>query len=1083
MSVSLVNSWAAQSAPSYGLNPVAIANTGSPGNAILAVAGWAPILPNLNPVAYVADDVHNWWDHLATSQAAGHSRCTMWIASSAQAAANVSLATSWPALATAVSVFEISGLPAYTQTVQSVSTPVNAATTIATNFGSVASGDTVIAILCAGNTPGLTVTYPAGWTALPASVININPPYLNNAQVTSLDVGIYAAMITTSSPGSVTASWTVSATADLSAAMVDFPVSPSPAPTSTRAGWPVLKAELAFGSQPGDPTSVPAWTDVTTRVVAEDGSALIDATRGRDYELTAAEAGDFTVSLLNTDGTFTPNNSSSPYSPNVVPETPFRVSAIWNGIRFPVCAGNVESWPTQWPDPQWGMSVVKGTDPLGALSNIVLPSSLGGEILTDSPYMYFPCGEIYNEANGLPLSNMSRTNQRQAVCMDAPGGNAPLATGQQTFLNGDMNTGIGYSAVVGGNAFGPAPGAFYEAPDIPQMPNGVTMEFWFGVPNTFTQNVNIEMFRMQGAAGNYLPPAGSIPPVATRGGGRAVVFLTGPASANLFELQLTDFENNVNVMSWTAPTGTNLYDGNCHHYVITIAPNGAQYSVFAYLDGAGLGGFNVSNVNRESDVDFIGIGPVIYSSGGAGNGYNYTIAHTALYGYVLHSQRINAHYQAGKNGATGDTPAQRAMKLMAWGGYTGPRAALGGSVTPLLGPGDQIQQSSLTEAENTVATTDGGMFYSDGAGNATYWSRPNFYNRTPRWIFGDNPPIQVNGNSTFENGVLPWTGFNGAALTSSSVLVHSGQKSMLLTPNGTAFPGASSELCRINPSVNYSASAWVNCPTAGWAAGVQAAITWFNAAGGSLGTTSGSIVTLPAGAWTQISLTNATPLTNAVSAQFVIQIQGSPSTVLFYIDDAALVNTSQENPYDPSESYAFDNSYIYNLVQSQRTISAGSFEQTGKFNPFTKTWTTSGYGATAIAIDQPSVKMYYQRGPLTLNIETSSDQDSYDIANWNLQAYKQPGMRVSRIELIPSANPALWPVALGIEQGDICQVIRRPLGAPPITSFVIVQKIEHGVQPNEWKTTLNLSPYTIQQNVLQLDTAGYDVVGNNRIAW
>jgi hypothetical protein len=120
---------------------------------------------------------------------------------------------------------------------------------------------------------------------------------------------------------------------------------------------------------------------------------------------------------------------------------------------------------------------------------------------------------------------------------------------------------------------------------------------------------------------------------------------------------------------------------------------------------------------------------------------------------------------------------------------------------------------------------------------------------------------------------------------------------------------------------------------------------------------------------------------------------------------------------------------------------------------------------------------------LSETIEVTSDQDSYDWANWNLAKYKQPAFRVKTIVLTPSADTSIWPVALGVEQGDVVKVNRRPVGGAPYSIVGVVQKVEHTVGPGSWVTTLTISPYTIEANVLQLGVAGFNSVTTNRIGW
>lgn len=172
-----------------------------------------------------------------------------------------------------------------------------------------------------------------------------------------------------------------------------------------------------------------------------------------------------------------------------------------------------------------------------------------------------------------------------------------------------------------------------------------------------------------------------------------------------------------------------------------------------------------------------------------------------------------------------------------------------------------------------------------------------------------------------------------------------------------------------------------------------------------------------------------------------------------------------ETPYDPGEAYDFDNTFISNLVTVQRQASQ------------------NGNGAVAITADQPSQKQYFTRNGQQATVEVMADQDAYDLANWQLAKYRQPSLRVQQVVLDPAANPAVWPVALGVEQGDVVRLNRRPLGGAVISQLCIVQMVQHAGGPDNWATTLNLVPYMIESTVLQCDLTANNQIASNGIGW
>jgi hypothetical protein len=49
--------------------------------------------------------------------------------------------------------------------------------------------------------------------------------------------------------------------------------------------------------------------------------------------------------------------------------TPVRVTAWWNGRRYPVWMGYIERYPQAWPElPQWGFSQIVATDAVACAS-------------------------------------------------------------------------------------------------------------------------------------------------------------------------------------------------------------------------------------------------------------------------------------------------------------------------------------------------------------------------------------------------------------------------------------------------------------------------------------------------------------------------------------------------------------------------------------------------------------------------------------------------------------------------------------------------------------------------------------------
>ncbi len=103
-----------------------------------------------------------------------------------------------------------------------------------------------------------------------------------------------------------------------------------------------LTVEMAFGF--GALHATPTWTDVSAYVRA------FTTDRGRSSVLGQFNAGTAGLTLDNRDGRFDPNNTSSPYSPNVLVGVPIRIRATHSVTTYDVFRGTVEGWPLSYPE-------------------------------------------------------------------------------------------------------------------------------------------------------------------------------------------------------------------------------------------------------------------------------------------------------------------------------------------------------------------------------------------------------------------------------------------------------------------------------------------------------------------------------------------------------------------------------------------------------------------------------------------------------------------------------------------------------------------------------------------------------------
>lgn len=103
---------------------------------------------------------------------------------------------------------------------------------------------------------------------------------------------------------------------------------------------PVIQVRVAFGSDPFDIT--PTWTDISSDIIA------FKTRRGRQHELDRIESGTATIILDNSSGNYWNLNAGGSYYPNVLPGKRVNIGADFQGTRYDLYTGFVESWAPSW---------------------------------------------------------------------------------------------------------------------------------------------------------------------------------------------------------------------------------------------------------------------------------------------------------------------------------------------------------------------------------------------------------------------------------------------------------------------------------------------------------------------------------------------------------------------------------------------------------------------------------------------------------------------------------------------------------------------------------------------------------------
>lgn len=124
--------------------------------------------------------------------------------------------------------------------------------------------------------------------------------------------------------------------------------------------------------------------------------------------------------------------------------------------------------------------------------------------------------------------------------------------------------------------------------------------------------------------------------------------------------------------------------------------------------------------------------------------------------------------------------------------------------------------------------------------------------------------------------------------------------------------------------------------------------------------------------------------------------------------------------------------------------------------------------------------LYGQR-ILTQTVQVNTDFDLTQTGNFYLTRYGAPKVRLSKLTLDPSSNPALWPVVLSLELSQRVTVKRRSDSLSTSADYYIEQ-ISHNVDSDRgtWTVDLQLSPVWVPSAWI-LGDATYGVLGTTTI--
>ncbi len=1100
MAVTVVSAWpAAQALPSgYAVPPpaaqslaVPVANTGLGGNWLFALCSWRTPPGVLTTVA-VGDDAHNVspganvWEPLGapngTSPLAGSTAASIWYCRNALAAQNVYIAPDGAVTAMAVQVLEVSGLGPWA-TLAALSTGYAGAATAGPAAAPPAPSAQALAFtVLAGDNDTATVTGPgAGWTALSTVTATNGTDHASDCVLSS------AYQVTSLAPA---ASWSVSVAQDLAEVIAGVLVTGT-APQAPNQNWPYMQTLAGFGSGAQTPWDQIAWTDLTARQLS--GSAQ----RGKQYELDSIQSGTVNLSLANNDGALTEGNSASPYFPNVKVYTPARRLATWppppaqNARTYSVWRGFAERWPQSLTPARYQLTNSVVTDVYSLLTPL-MRTLARAEILADQPYAYWPLGD----PPGAPFAaNLAKGNSQQLQVVQSKygaGGATSAFSVAVSYLAGDPSaTGWQQASV-------PAAGTqgwclYYQDAGLPALSGGITLEGWFALNASQPAGLNLVPMVVRNAQGPVLQ-----------------VRVT---SAGLLTLDVWDKLTQVRT-STTISTATMLTGVPVH-----IAVSFTQTAWTLYVDGGAVrtatGSCNLANSGYWAS--FGGYADRL----GAAGFCNIIAEGLAVYGYLLPQSRVISHYYSAVAGMTGqDTSGPRMDRLLGDGNCAFPRVMPAGA--NLLTGAVDIGGQAVSQNVVNVAESDSSWLMVNSAGYLVLQSRRTGYDLPVLWTFGELQAAPLNSTYLFNGSISPWTAGNGATLSYSATWSYGlGQGSMLIGPDGTtAGPYATSEQEAVTPGTTYTAVAWAYSPQ-GWTS-VHVSIDWYTSGHALISSAAGAGTVLPAATPLELTVSGRAPATAAFAAISLHMDGTPPNTTGMYAGYAAL-SPPGEYAYLGDVQTDCDPSQLYNDVtlsqlaspqayQAALTASCTAAAVTITVSPATGivaggvlvlapgtssgelvtvttvSGTTIGITATAYshAASTAVTVVNQQASGVTITAASPSSVSTYgdqtlqqtsylndpaaigDQAQWIMQTTGTPVNRVSVMTLDPAANPALWPVVLGLETGQVAQVSRRLQGTQQVLGGLFqVMSIALSEAPGQWKTKVALVPYPGQ--VLTLD--------------
>jgi hypothetical protein len=1010
------------------LNPANSVGPGSgyptEGNWLFTIATWTQDPSIINVHVGVGDDIHSYWREYPASGPDENVRTSIsYTPNTARQVGNVYVAPDMEIAAINVLVVEVANLGNWDTVVGTDVAYTANGTSVSLSQAAGASGTFFMGAVGGDNVSSGQAFLPSGWQGLVTQT-------QTNGSDTLADNILTAAYLPLSS-STQNVSGTASTAEDLSAFLLAVLVSGnSPIPAGSNPNWPHVIFEAGFGSGFNTPDSEITWTDISSRLWEWD------ETTGIQFELGQLQSTNLDLHLDNYDGYISPENSSSPYYPNVIPGTPLRMRAALGTMggntynRWYIIQRNAMQWGEEIDDVFRRYCPVTGTDLWAALS-ATPPTFYRSEVYEDNPYAWWPMDDQPGTSGILPTQLLNaaigNTNTLNVTLSPSKGVAQPYLTesgvstgsganayppgigiytagSNQGWMFGDpqgqpasLGTGNPVSATPGSaswQASGQAGssgsyGWYLTCTDssFPTPANGITVEIWFnyqyyGGPTGYNSSLD---------SGTWSP--------ITQQPYDTTFSIWNFAGAGL-ELNTSGHLQLV-IGATTIPvyTSSDLRSNSWHMATVTLTSS--TYGV--WLDGGA--GAQVSGSASPGGGDEFTINS---ATGGGGNA---AFAHAAIYPYVLPYYRIMDHYWAAIT-AFGQLPAPTGIQISFNDAQTGlgTEAAqnafapdgTSGYLQGEYNAGSGIAVSAIVAATAPDGVTSGPSAWATGA--AQYYSGDEGQGRMFLWISW--------------NGLAP-----SFSLYTASTL---GDEAEAAVVNGT---GDS-----FNSGFGSGASgAGVSQVSGGTGSSPPTAAS-------SIGDTVGQRIerlmrggrcTSPNRCIDPAPLLVQAPGTTGGGTQVGAQVQAlqQSDSGMLYVDNCNHL-TYWQRPHLAGQY----SSPVWNIGPTTSTGRIPYYREIQWITDPQRIWNAIGISplsptGAALPIITPqnasevdASQVQYGAQPLQITSWLQETSEMQNQANWLFEFYGTPQRRAQQVKIDAAAYPQAWELVLGVNIGDIVQL-------------------------------------------------------------